>query len=59
MEEHISIPTGDIHYPAAVAIISVLYMIYKQAQAHGIKNTLLEYVPITGKGIIGEPGQKQ
>lgn len=57
LENYISVPTGDIHFPITVAAVSIIYLLVKQVQSHGGINTILEYIPIKGKQLLdSKPG---
>jgi F0F1-type ATP synthase membrane subunit a len=52
LTEIVVIPTTNFNFNLAVALISILTMLYVQFRRAGIINFFLEYVPITGKGIL-------
>lgn len=48
----ISIPTADINFNVAMAVIGVIIVIYEQFKFLGFGKALYEYVPIMGKDYI-------
>ncbi|MFK7779940.1 MAG: F0F1 ATP synthase subunit A [Candidatus Gracilibacteria bacterium] len=52
MEVIIKIPTADINFNIAMAIIGVIIVIIEQFKALGFWKAIYEYVPIGGKGLI-------
>ncbi|QFR39621.1 F0F1 ATP synthase subunit A [Candidatus Gracilibacteria bacterium 28_42_T64] len=52
MEHYIKIPTADINFNVAMAVVGVVIVIYEQFMFLGFWKTLYEYVPIFGKDYI-------
>ena len=52
MSAYIQIPTTDFNFNIALAVVSVLIMLIIQIKALRPLKFFLEYVPITGKGIL-------
>ena len=52
MEEFIKIPTADINFNIAMAVVWVLIVIIEQFKALGFWKAIHEYVPIKWKGLI-------
>ncbi len=49
---YIQIPTTDFNFNIALAVISVVIMLIIQVKALRPLKFILEYIPITGKGIL-------
>jgi F0F1-type ATP synthase membrane subunit a len=52
LEHYIKIPTADINFNVAMAVIGVLIVIYEQFKFLGFWKALYEYAPIAGKNYI-------
>lgn len=52
MHHVISIPTADINFNVAMAIVGVIIVIYEQFKALGFWKAMYEYFPILGKNYI-------
>jgi len=52
LEHYIKIPTADINFNVAMAVIGVLIVIYEQFKFLGFWKALYEYAPIWGKNYI-------
>ena len=52
LEHYIKIPTADINFNVAMAIIWVIIVIYEQFKHLGFLKALYEYVPFAGKNYI-------
>ncbi len=52
LEEWIAAPTTDANFNIAMAVISVLLVLYLQMRHLGVGKFFYEYVPLLGKGII-------
>ena len=52
LEYYIKIPTADINFNVAMAVIGVLIVIYEQFKFLGFWKALYEYAPIWGKNYI-------
>lgn len=52
MSNYIEIPTATIEFNVALAIVSIILMLYAQIKHLGVLKFFLEYLPITGKGIL-------
>ncbi|MCD5382565.1 F0F1 ATP synthase subunit A [Candidatus Gracilibacteria bacterium] len=52
MEEFIKIPTADINFNIAMAVVGVVIVIIEQFKALGFWKAIHEYVPIKGKDLI-------
>ncbi|AHB41091.1 hypothetical protein P148_SR1C00001G0284 [candidate division SR1 bacterium RAAC1_SR1_1] len=52
LEHYITIPTSDKNFDVALAIFSVVFVLFMQAKKHGFIHFVHEYIPITGKKII-------
>lgn len=52
MEYYISIPTADINFNVAMAIVGVIIVIYEQFAFLGFGKTIYEYFPVLGKDYI-------
>lgn len=52
MHHVISIPTADINFNVAMAIVGVIIVIYEQFKALGFGKAMYEYFPILGKNYI-------
>jgi len=50
--DYILIPTATIEFNVALAVISIILMLYAQIKHLGGIKFFLEYLPITGKGIL-------
>ncbi len=49
---YITIPTTDFNFNLALAIVSIIIMLYIQFRRAGVLKFFLEYIPITGRGIL-------
>lgn len=49
---YITIPTTDFNFNLALAIVSIMIMLYIQFRRTGLIKFVLEYIPITWKGIL-------
>jgi len=49
LSEYIRIPSSDIQFNLALAIVSMLLLLYLQFGSLGVKNFFLTYFPLTGK----------
>jgi F0F1-type ATP synthase membrane subunit a len=49
LPEFIVIPTTNFNFNLAVAIVSIIIMLYVQFRRAGLVKFILEYIPITGK----------
>lgn len=52
LEHYITVPSADIHFNLAMAIMSMCVIIYIQMKAYGFWGFLYEYFPIYGKNYI-------
>lgn len=52
LPKHIIIPTTDFNFNLALAIISIVIMLYVQFRRAWFIKFILEYIPITGKNIL-------
>lgn len=52
LEHYITVPSADIHFNLAMAIMSMCVIIYVQLKAYGFWGFLYEYFPIFGKNYI-------
>lgn len=52
MEHYISIPTADINFNVAMAVVGVIIVMYEQFAFLGFGKTMYEYFPILGKDYI-------
>lgn len=52
LEHYITVPSADIHFNLAMAIMSMCVIIYVQLRAYGLGGFLYEYFPIFGKNYI-------
>lgn len=52
LPEFIVIPTTNFNFNLAVAIVSIIIMLYVQFRRAGFLHFILEYIPITGKWIL-------
>jgi len=49
LPRYIVIPTTDFNFNLALAVVSIMIMLYIQFRRAGIITFFLEYIPITGK----------
>jgi len=52
LPRYIAIPTTDFNFNLALAGVSIIIILYIQLRRAGIIKFFLEYIPITGKGIL-------
>lgn len=52
LPKYITIPTTDFNFNLALAVVSIIIMLYIQFRRAGIIKFFLEYIPITGKWIL-------
>lgn len=52
LEHYLTIPTSDKNFDVALAIFSVVFVLFMQAKKHWFIHFVHEYIPITGKKII-------
>ena len=52
VEHYIKIPTADINFNVAMAVIGVIIVIFEQFKNLGFLKAIYEYVPIGGKNYI-------
>ncbi|MDD3262564.1 MAG: F0F1 ATP synthase subunit A [Candidatus Absconditabacteria bacterium] len=52
LPQFIVIPTTNFNFNLALALVSIIIMLYVQFRRAGFIKFILEYIPITGKGIL-------
>lgn len=50
--DYVTSPTSNVHFTYALAVVSVLIMVFYQIREMGPVDFLHEYIPIMGKGIV-------